>query len=277
MGVNSLPMTVTRQRRDCDLNPGLSAPEFSTLTTRLPSHQGNILFFNLQRPWIWLPLRPTVHSKLQENSNAPEHKVRPTFVWNFVINSWLRTFFHSIARPSQRVVNLFDRGGHDTIRCAILTCARKPTWVSFIYRTETTTQTWTTEKLKSKKRICSEVTVNSPEKPCSQSWRRKGRLRWEGWRSVWLISRRLCTSGYVRQRIARVHLLEQFACGLSRISWTFFRLNDTQALRNGKIVSGAVRILYNAKIVFSDHPTTLTLYNIYLTQSQCYNVTLGVG
>ena len=38
MGVNSLPKTVTRQRRDCDLNPGPSAPEFSTLTTRLPSH-----------------------------------------------------------------------------------------------------------------------------------------------------------------------------------------------------------------------------------------------
>ena len=34
MGVNSLPKTVTRQRRDCDLNPGSSAPEFSTLTTR---------------------------------------------------------------------------------------------------------------------------------------------------------------------------------------------------------------------------------------------------
>ena len=27
-----------RQRRDCDLNPGPSAPESSTLTTRLPSH-----------------------------------------------------------------------------------------------------------------------------------------------------------------------------------------------------------------------------------------------
>jgi len=27
MGVNSLPKTVTRQRRDCDLNPG---PKFST-------------------------------------------------------------------------------------------------------------------------------------------------------------------------------------------------------------------------------------------------------
>ena len=38
MGVNSLPKTVTRQRRDCDLNPGSSEPESSTLTTRLPSH-----------------------------------------------------------------------------------------------------------------------------------------------------------------------------------------------------------------------------------------------
>ena len=36
MGVNSLPKTVTRQRRGCDLNPGPSAREFSTLTTRLP-------------------------------------------------------------------------------------------------------------------------------------------------------------------------------------------------------------------------------------------------
>ena len=36
--MNSLPKTVTRQRRDCDLNPGSSVPESSTLTTRLPSH-----------------------------------------------------------------------------------------------------------------------------------------------------------------------------------------------------------------------------------------------
>jgi len=36
--VNSLPKTVTRQRRGCDLNLGPSAPESSTLTTRLPSH-----------------------------------------------------------------------------------------------------------------------------------------------------------------------------------------------------------------------------------------------
>ena len=35
MGVNSLPKTVTRQRRDCDLNRRSCAPESSTLTTGL--------------------------------------------------------------------------------------------------------------------------------------------------------------------------------------------------------------------------------------------------
>jgi len=38
MGANSLPKTVTRQRSDCNLNAGPSAPESSTLPTRLPSH-----------------------------------------------------------------------------------------------------------------------------------------------------------------------------------------------------------------------------------------------
>ena len=48
MGVNSLPKTVTRQRRDCDLNPGLSAHESSTLTTRLPRHpNGGLVSLNL--------------------------------------------------------------------------------------------------------------------------------------------------------------------------------------------------------------------------------------
>jgi len=35
--VNSLPKTVTREHRGCDLNPGPSVPESSTLTTQLPS------------------------------------------------------------------------------------------------------------------------------------------------------------------------------------------------------------------------------------------------
>ena len=33
--MNSLPKSVNQQRSDCDLNPGPSAPESSTLTTRL--------------------------------------------------------------------------------------------------------------------------------------------------------------------------------------------------------------------------------------------------
>jgi len=36
--VNSLPKTVTRQRRVCALNPGPSAPESTTLTTGLPGN-----------------------------------------------------------------------------------------------------------------------------------------------------------------------------------------------------------------------------------------------
>ena len=36
--MSSLPKTVTQQRRDCDLNPGPTAPESSALTTRVPRH-----------------------------------------------------------------------------------------------------------------------------------------------------------------------------------------------------------------------------------------------
>jgi len=58
MGVNSLPKTVIRQRRDCDLNPGPSAPESSTLTTRLPIHAK----------------RQTAQHQLNEGTN-PGHEV----------------------------------------------------------------------------------------------------------------------------------------------------------------------------------------------------------
>ena len=51
MGVNSLPKTVTRQRRDCDLNPGPSAPESSTLTTRLPS-QRHVMSVHASSPTV---------------------------------------------------------------------------------------------------------------------------------------------------------------------------------------------------------------------------------
>ena len=55
---------------------------------------------------------------------------------------------------------------YDTKREAILTCARKPSWVSLIYRTEPTTKKCKNrKKTKSRKQICSEVTVNSPGNP----------------------------------------------------------------------------------------------------------------
>ena len=47
MDVNSLPKTVTRQRRGCDLNPGPTAPESSMLTTRLPSHQSKVKYTDI--------------------------------------------------------------------------------------------------------------------------------------------------------------------------------------------------------------------------------------
>jgi len=42
--VSSFPKTVTRQRRDCDLNPGPSMPES---TTRLPSHPSFCIIVNI--------------------------------------------------------------------------------------------------------------------------------------------------------------------------------------------------------------------------------------
>ena len=55
MGMNSLPKTVTRQRRDCDLNAGPSVPESSTLTTRLPKYPEAILSNNT-RKLLWLEI-----------------------------------------------------------------------------------------------------------------------------------------------------------------------------------------------------------------------------
>ena len=53
----------------------------------------------------------------------------------------------------------------DTIRDAILMCNQKWTWN---YRMEPTTKKWKTEKLKSKKRVYSEASVNSQGNPWSQ-------------------------------------------------------------------------------------------------------------
>jgi len=68
---------------------------------------------------------------------------------------------------------------YDTIRGAILTCARKPTSVGLIYRTETTTKNSKIENLKSKSRY-----VRSNSKSLGNhlvsSEEEKERLQWEG-------------------------------------------------------------------------------------------------
>ena len=98
-------------------------------------------------------------------------KVQIVCIWS----SW----WHCIPKTPSSLASFKSRlvVRYDTIRDAILTCARKPTWVGLIYRTEPTTKKCKTEKLKTKKPICSEVTVNSLGNPYSQSWRRKGKLR----------------------------------------------------------------------------------------------------
>jgi len=65
MGVNSLPKTVTRQRRVYDLNLSPSAPESSTLTTRLPSHPLLLLLLLLLHT-----ARLTLHNNTGNNNNV---------------------------------------------------------------------------------------------------------------------------------------------------------------------------------------------------------------
>ena len=85
--------------------------------------------------------------------------------------------YNNTIRAMQHVARVIR---YDTIRDAILTCARKPTWVSLIYRTEPTTKKCKNRRTKSRKQICSEITVNSTGNPCSEYLRRRNEgLQWE--------------------------------------------------------------------------------------------------
>ena len=80
MGVNSLPKTVTWQRRDCDLNPVPSAHESSTLTTRLPNSVGerNVVYKRYCYCWhvtaiisVYVPRRDVyVHALCTDDSGG---------------------------------------------------------------------------------------------------------------------------------------------------------------------------------------------------------------
>jgi len=73
-----------------------------------------------------------------------------------VLSTLLSTYVGFIPSPSLNSLSVRC----DMIRDAVLTCAQKPTQITLICHTEPTTKKWKTEKLKSKKRICSEVSVN---------------------------------------------------------------------------------------------------------------------
>jgi len=93
MGVNSLPKTVTRQRRDCDLNPDPSASESSTLTTRLPS-----------QPLVIIALQISERFRLQPN------------LYTCIIDNQYRTV--------GLLIRLAD--GTAAIRCLRLVCVCRP-------------------------------------------------------------------------------------------------------------------------------------------------------
>ena len=69
---------------------------------------------------------------------------------------------------------------YDTIRDVILTCARKPTRVSLIYRTETTTKMCKTEKLKKVKTNMRRRNSKSLGNHVVSPEEEKERLQWEG-------------------------------------------------------------------------------------------------
>jgi len=83
---------------------------------------------------------------------------------------WQKIYRSTAARRTE--ARRYIVPGYDTIRDAISTCARKPTWVSLIDRTGTTTKKCKTEKLKSNNGYVRSNSKLSGESR-SQSWRRK--------------------------------------------------------------------------------------------------------
>ena len=105
----------------------------------------------------------------------PTARPRPTRTHtgrlSLAIPQWPRTPLQGLVdgvTPSSSTIR------YDTIRDAMLTCARKPTWVRLIYRTEPTTKKC--KNRKKLKQIWQEITVNSPGNPRSKYLsRKKGR------------------------------------------------------------------------------------------------------
>ena len=108
----------------------------------------------------------TFRAARSSSTSATDYSL-PRLRTNFA--QYLRAFSH--AGP--------DTIRHDTIRDAILTCARKPTWVDLIYRTETTAKNCKTEKLKSTNRYARTDSKSLGNHVVSLEEERE-RLQWEG-------------------------------------------------------------------------------------------------
>jgi len=94
---------------------------------------------------------------------------RPTLA---LVTCWVTDEEFRLAVYLHRPLRRRRVASQDTTRDTTSTRAQKPTWVNLIYRTEPTVEKRWTEKLKSEKRICSEVSaISSPGNPWNQSWR----------------------------------------------------------------------------------------------------------
>ena len=85
---------------------------------------------------------------MQVTMPGARRRGRPRTAWMDNIKSWTGLYMEESIKLTE------DRDKYDTIRDAILMCARKPTWVSLIYCTETTTENVKQKKLKSKNSLC---------------------------------------------------------------------------------------------------------------------------
>ena len=92
MGVNSLPKTVTRQRCNWDLNPRTSAPESSTLTTRLPSHPDNDVTFEEASDTFLLG---TFNGLCNDTSDSVKNSLQQQCSWSYFTLHTTPTMFFS--------------------------------------------------------------------------------------------------------------------------------------------------------------------------------------
>ena len=123
MGVNSLPKTVTRQRRGCDLNPGPSVPESSTLTNRLPSHPQAFWYFQTITVSVFclIKLLPYTLSEnyiniLSTGKGQPMEPALCQLYWHTFVPYDPGQVVHTLVTKQYMYINLAPSTSSDTLR-----------------------------------------------------------------------------------------------------------------------------------------------------------------